>query len=78
MTAAGGGESLSSVVGGIIGVLANVVLAFVAVKRLHDLGRPGWHYWLLLVPFYNLYLGLVLLFQQGTPGSNRFGVNPAS
>src|SRR5438128_188550 len=32
------------------------------VKRLHDLGRPGTHYWLLFVPFYNLYLACLILF----------------
>jgi TonB family protein len=56
--------------------LAVVVAAFQVSKRLHDLGRPGWHYWLLLVPFYNLYLSLVLLFQKGNYGSNLYGPDP--
>jgi uncharacterized membrane protein YhaH (DUF805 family) len=77
MRPAGSPES-AGIVGGIIGVAANVVLAFVAVKRLHDLDRSGWHYWLLLVPLYNIYLGLLLLFQKGTAGSNRFGVDPVA
>ena len=46
------------------------------VKRLHDLERPGWHWWLLLVPFYNVYLGLVLIFAQGTIGPNQYGPDP--
>jgi uncharacterized membrane protein YhaH (DUF805 family) len=46
------------------------------VMRLHDLGRPGWHYWLCLVPLYNLYLALLLLFQQGTTGPNAYGEDP--
>lgn len=48
----------------------------VTVKRLHDLGRPGWHWWLLLVPFYNFYLGLVLVLQRGTAGPNLYGPDP--
>jgi uncharacterized membrane protein YhaH (DUF805 family) len=48
----------------------------VTVKRLHDLDRPTWHWWLLLVPFYNIYLGIVLLFQRGSWGQNRFGADP--
>ena len=39
--------------------------AFFIVKRLHDLGRPGFHYWLLLIPIYNFYLALVLLLKRG-------------
>jgi uncharacterized membrane protein YhaH (DUF805 family) len=58
-------------------VLAGAVLgAFQVVKRLHDLGRPGWHYWLLLIPIYDIYLALVLLFCKGTAGSNSYGVDP--
>jgi uncharacterized membrane protein YhaH (DUF805 family) len=63
-------------VGFLIGLAAAVVIAFQAVKRLHDLDRPGTHYWLLLVPFYNIYLSLVLLFKKGTDGSNQYGPDP--
>ncbi len=38
----------------------------VTLRRLEDLGRPRSHFWLLLIPVYNIYLGLVLLFQPGT------------
>jgi uncharacterized membrane protein YhaH (DUF805 family) len=59
-----------------VGLAGTVVIAFQAVKRLHDLDRPGTHYWLLLVPFYNIYLSLILLFKKGTDGSNRYGPDP--
>ena len=59
-----------------IALAGAVVAAFQAVKRLHDLGRPGWHYWLLLIPLYNIYLAIVLLFVKGTPGTNPYGVDP--
>ncbi len=48
----------------------------VTIKRLHDLDRPGWHWWLLMIPLYNIYLGLTLLFSKGTLGSNQFGHDP--
>ena len=48
----------------------------ITVKRLHDLGRPGWHFLLLMVPIYNLYLGLVLLLKRGTWGRNEYGPDP--
>ncbi len=62
----------------IVGVVVAGIWAGVCVtiKRLHDLGRPGWHWLLLAVPLYNMYLGLVLLFKKGTRGSNEFGRDP--
>lgn len=48
----------------------------ITVKRLHDLDRPGWHWFLLGVPLYNIYLGCILLFARGTWGNNRFGLDP--
>jgi uncharacterized membrane protein YhaH (DUF805 family) len=50
-----------------------LVGALQIVKRLHDLDRPGSHYFLMWIPIYNLYLALVLLFQSGTRGANRYG-----
>jgi uncharacterized membrane protein YhaH (DUF805 family) len=55
---------------------ASIAFAFQVVKRLHDLGRPGLHYWLLYVPLYNIYLAFVLFFKKGTEGDNAYGVDP--
>ena len=65
-----------SVIGLIGGVGLAVVCAFPAVKRFHDLDRPGTHYWLLLIPFYNIYISLVLLFKMGINGPNQYGDDP--
>ncbi len=61
-----------------VGVVVAAAIAELAitVKRLHDIGRPGWHWWLLLIPFYNIYLGLSLLFKRGSIGPNEFGADP--
>lgn len=48
----------------------------ITVKRLHDLGRPGWHGLLLAIPVYNIYLSCLLTFRAGTPGANRYGNSP--
>jgi uncharacterized membrane protein YhaH (DUF805 family) len=47
-------------------------------RRLHDLDRLGSHYWLLLIPFYNLYLGCVWLFKKGTARRHLYGPDPLS
>ncbi len=72
----GGTDATASFLGGVLGLGANVLIAFQVVRRLHDLDRPGWQYWLLLIPFYNIYLGLVLYFVKGTDGSNSYGEDP--
>ncbi|MYG80507.1 MAG: DUF805 domain-containing protein [Gemmatimonadetes bacterium] len=46
------------------------------VKRLHDLNRPGWHFFLLGIPIYNLYLWFLLLCRGGTVGPNMYGPDP--
>lgn len=72
----GASEDAAGAVGGVVGLAFSIPYAFAAVKRLHDLDRPGWHYWLLLVPLYNLYLAMVMLFKKGTAGPNQFGNDP--
>lgn len=74
--ASGGDPDAATVIGFIVGSGIAVVCAFQVVKRLHDLDRPGTHYWLLLIPIYNIYFGLVLLFKKGTEGQNKYGPNP--
>jgi uncharacterized membrane protein YhaH (DUF805 family) len=55
----------------------SVAVAFASVKRLHDIGRPGEHYWLLVfIPFYSWYLFFVLLFKKGDEGPNKYGPDP--
>ena len=74
----GGNEATASAIGGLIGLVGTVVIGMAAVKRLHDLDRPGAQYWLFLVPLYNIYLGFMLLFHKGTNGANRFGGDPCT
>ena len=61
-------------VGGILSECAWLlfVLAFwsvtvVTIRRLHDLDRPGWHWFLQLVPLYNIYFCLMLLLEVSQP-----------
>ena len=45
----------------------------VVVRRFHDLGMSGWHILGTFVPFYNIYLGLILLFKKGDDQANLYG-----
>lgn len=69
-------EAAALIVGAILGLAVAMMMAFAVVKRLHDLNRPGTHYWYLLIPFYNLYLSLLLLFKRGTSVPNQYGDDP--
>jgi uncharacterized membrane protein YhaH (DUF805 family) len=77
-TLGAGAEQTARIAGAIIGLACTVLTAFQAVRRLHDLDRPGIHYWLFLVPFYNFYLSILLLFARGTDGPNQYGEDPLS
>lgn len=70
---AGSGEGVATFFGFVIGLAGAVVQGFLVVRRLHDLGKPGAHYWLFYIPLYNIYLGLVLLFTPGEPNANDYG-----
>jgi uncharacterized membrane protein YhaH (DUF805 family) len=80
----GGGADLVDAVwlngSGIFSTIVNLAVFLPAlsvyVRRLHDLDRSGWWYWLILVPV----VGWVILFiwavSRGTRGTNRFGPDP--
>ncbi|MDH3196909.1 MAG: DUF805 domain-containing protein [Candidatus Krumholzibacteria bacterium] len=75
---AGVGEEGASALGFIIGAAGCAAMACLVVRRLHDVGKPGWHYWLFFVPLYNIYLGLVLLSTKGASGANEYGPDPCA
>lgn len=58
-------------------VLIYAVIAWLSIttsiRRLHDLGKPGYYLFLTPVPFVGLALGLYLLFGRGNRGPNKYG-----
>jgi len=48
----------------------------VAVRRLHDLGKSGWWYFIILVPIAGPIIFLVFMCLDGEPGTNQYGPNP--
>lgn len=43
------------------------------INRFHDLWKSGWSIFLLLIPFYNIYLTCVLRFSKGDKNDNEYG-----
>ena len=58
---------------GCLGVFVFAIFIIQLIKRLHDVNRPGHHAWFLLVPCYNLFLLVSLMFEKGNDGSIPFG-----
>jgi uncharacterized membrane protein YhaH (DUF805 family) len=48
----------------------------VAVRRLHDIGKSGWMYFVILIPIIGAIWLLVLFFTDSQVGSNKWGENP--
>ena len=48
----------------------------VAVRRLHDVGKSGWFYFICLIPLIGAIWILILFFTDSQSGSNQYGPNP--
>lgn len=48
----------------------------VGVRRLHDVGKSGWYYFIILIPIAGPIWFLVLMCIDSQPGDNQYGPNP--
>lgn len=48
----------------------------VMVRRLHDVGRSGWFFWINLIPVIGWIWFIIVLCTDGNPGLNKYGRNP--
>lgn len=48
----------------------------IAVRRLHDVGKSGWYYLIILIPLVGSIWLLVLLCTDSEHGTNKWGDNP--
>ena len=48
----------------------------VMVRRLHDIGKSGWWYFIALIPLAGPIWLIVLLATDSQEGTNEYGVNP--
>jgi uncharacterized membrane protein YhaH (DUF805 family) len=64
---------------GVLGLffIASIIPSIaVEVRRLHDVGKSGWWYWIALVPIVGGIWLLVLLLTDSERGDNEYGRNP--
>lgn len=48
----------------------------VAVRRLHDVNKSGWFYFIILIPIIGAIWLLILFCTEGTKGENNYGPDP--
>ena len=79
---------IDNIAGTTIGVLPDGLFYFVyalavfipglavGVRRLHDVGKSGWFYLIILIPIVGAIWLLVLFCTDGVVGQNEYGINP--
>lgn len=60
---------------GIVYIYIFFGLLALQVRRFHDL---NYSYWLVFIPFYNIYLSILASFVRGTEGPNNYGEDPTN
>ena len=60
----------------ICGLLHFIPGMALGVRRLHDLGKSGWFYLILLIPFIGLAWLLIIFCFEGKKEDNKYGPNP--
>ncbi len=71
-TAAG----MPGVLSGLYALAVLIPSLAVFVRRLHDTGRSGFWFFIILIPLIGAIVLLVFLVQDSTPGPNQHGPNP--
>lgn len=65
---------------GILGLIYSLAVLIpglaVCVRRLHDIGKSGWYYFIGLIPIIGVIILLVWFCTEGEPQSNAWGPDP--
>ncbi|PIE23819.1 MAG: hypothetical protein CSA60_04105 [Neptuniibacter caesariensis] len=69
-------EAGVGLLGGIYMLAVIVPSIAVAVRRLHDTGRSGWWFLIVLLPLIGAIVLLVFMLLNSKPGENQYGPNP--
>jgi uncharacterized membrane protein YhaH (DUF805 family) len=65
---------------GILGIIFSLAILIpglaVAARRLHDIGKSGWYYLVILIPIAGVIWQIILLCTEGEPAENQYGESP--
>jgi len=64
------------ILGGLYGLGVFIPALAVTVRRLHDTGKSGWFFFVVLIPVAGAIWLLILMAKEGDSGENRFGPDP--
>lgn len=64
------------VLGGIYSLAVIIPSLAVGVRRLHDIGKSGWAYFIILIPIVGAIILLVWFCREGVSGNNEWGEDP--
>ena len=60
----------------IAGIINFIPGLSIVVRRLHDIGKSGWFYLIILIPIIGFIWILILLCSDGVTEENKWGINP--
>lgn len=64
------------IIGGIYSLAVLIPSLAVCVRRLHDVGKSGWFYFIGLIPLIGWIWLIVMFCQDSQPEANKWGENP--
>lgn len=69
-------QANQGLLGGLFALFIFLPSIAVFVRRLHDTGRSGWWFWILLVPIIGVIVILVFFCTDSQEEANQYGPNP--
>lgn len=69
-------NSLSGPIKSVYSLLVFIPGLAVAVRRLHDIGKSGWFFFIVLIPIIGVFWLLIVLCTEGDGGTNQYGSDP--
>lgn len=69
-------ENISTIIALILWIPYLIMEIMVSIKRVHDFWKKGSYVRCLLIPFYNIYVWLQLIFQKGNEWQNEYWDKP--
>ncbi len=69
----------NAVYGPVYGIYSLIVFIpglALTIRRLHDVGKSGWYFLIILIPLVGAIWFIVLMATDSIPGQNKYGENP--